>query len=63
MKLFIARVLVLASAWLISACASEEVSSTTHHSAAEGTVPGETLTDERQLQPGTGSNPNASVRW
>lgn len=64
MKLLIARLSVLAIAWLASACASQsELSSTTPHAAGEGTVPGEKVSDETQLAPGTGANPNASVRW
>jgi hypothetical protein len=64
MRLFIARCFVLAAACLVSACATQnDVSSTTHHSTEEGAVPGEKVSDETQLAPGTGTNPNASVRW
>lgn len=64
MKLIVARGFTfLAILFLVQACASQsEVSSTRSTSQPEGTVPGETVPGP-QLAPGTGTSPNASMRW
>jgi hypothetical protein len=65
MRLFLTFMFAVAITCAVSGCASSDIdlSSTTPKSQSEGTVPGEKVYDDTQLGPGTGTNPNASVRW
>ena len=50
-------VLLLGIVSLLSACASED------KAAESSPVPGEKISDEGRLAPGSGTSPNASVKW
>jgi len=48
----------------MNACASrDEVVTESSSAQTTGAVPGEKISDDGRVVPGTGTNPNASVRW
>jgi hypothetical protein len=50
--------------FLMNACASrDDVVTESSTAQSTGTVPGEKIPDDGRVVPGTGTNPNASVRW
>jgi len=51
-------IFLLAVSFFISACASQQTTA-----ASGDSVPGEKVSDEGRLAPGTGTGPNASVKW
>jgi hypothetical protein len=54
----------VATLFLMNACASHDDVVTESSSAqTTATVPGEKIPDDGRVVPGTGTNPNASVRW
>jgi hypothetical protein len=65
MKFPAIRVLLFAVIFcLMNGCASRDDVVTEPSSAqTTGTVPGEKIPDDGRVVPGTGTNPNASVRW
>jgi uncharacterized protein YceK len=44
-------------------CSLSGCASTGAHTASGDPVPGEKTSEESRLQPGTGTTPNASVKW
>jgi hypothetical protein len=64
-NLFIAFTVAVTITCAVAGCASSDidVSSTAPRSQSEGMVPGEKVYEDTQLAPGSGANPNASVRW
>ena len=56
--------MLVATLFLMNACASRDDVVTESSSAqTTATVPGEKIPDDGRVVPGTGTNPNASVRW